>query len=136
VFSVSSWAQTETVDISDTLSENVFELFQIEQVPVFPGGTNALNLWLNQNISYPRFARENNVEGKVYVSFVIEKDGSVSNVVALRKLGAGCTEEAIRIVKIMPPWIPGKYHGQIVRVKYVMPVEFKLPTMNEVKNGG
>ncbi len=85
-----------------------------------------LMAFIYENINYPPTARENNITGMVVVQFVVETDGSVSNVQCLRDIGAGCGEEAMRVVKMMPPWNPGKQRGRAVRVMFTLPVKFKL----------
>ena len=103
------------------------EIFQIvEEMPAFPGGEQKLMEYVGKNIKYPQIARETGVQGRVYVNFVVEPDGSVSNVSVLRGIGGGCDEEAIRVVKSMPKWKPGKQRGKAVRVSYMLPVNFKL----------
>ena len=79
----------------------------VEQIPEFPGGTAKMMGFLAANISYPQTARDKGVEGRVYISFVVEKDGSVSDVKVLRGIGDGCDEEAVRVVRSMPNWKPG-----------------------------
>ena len=98
----------------------------VEQQPAFPGGQGALLSWLSQNIHYPAVAEENGIQGRVVVSFVVEKDGSISNVQVVRGVDPSLDKEAARVVKSMPKWTPGKQNGQAVRVKYNVPVTFKL----------
>lgn len=103
------------------------EVFTIvEEMPEFPGGMNKLADYLAKNIKYPQMARESGIQGRVFITFVVEKDGSVTNVQVLRSLGGGCDEEAMRVVKSMPKWKPGKQRGKPVRVSYNLPVNFKL----------
>ena len=103
------------------------EIFTIvEEMPDFPGGTQKLADYLAKNIKYPQMARESGIQGRVFISFVVETDGSVSNVNVMRSLGGGCDEEAVRVVKSMPKWKPGKQRGKPVRVSYILPVNFKL----------
>ncbi|MFW5687822.1 MAG: energy transducer TonB [Bacteroidota bacterium] len=97
-----------------------------EYMPEFPGGDQALYKYLAQAINYPSMAVNLNIEGVVFVGFVIERDGSVSNVHVIRGIGAGCDEEAIRAVESMPGWNPGRMGTQPVRVRYTLPVRFKL----------
>ena len=78
------------------------------------------------NIKYPEVARTSGITGTVYVQFVVEKDGSISDVKVVRGIGGGCDEEAVRVVKSMPRWKPGKQRGQPVRVYFTLPIEFKL----------
>lgn len=98
----------------------------VEENPEFEGGMPALYQYLSQNIHYPKEARENHIQGKVFVSFVIEKDGTVSNAKVLRKIGGGCDEEALRVVQAMPKWKPGRQQGKPVRVQFNLPINFQL----------
>lgn len=98
----------------------------VENDPEFPGGMEALYKYLAQNIKYPQLARDNGITGKVYVTFVVEKDGSIANPKVLRDIGGGCGQEAIRVVKSMPKWTPGKQRGKAVRVQFNLPVNFSL----------
>ena len=103
------------------------EIFQIvEEMPAFPGGEQKLMEYVAKNIKYPQIARETGIQGRVFIGFVVEPDGSVSNVKLLRGIGGGCDEEAMRVVKSMPKWKPGKQRGKAVRVSYQIPVFFKL----------
>ena len=103
------------------------EIFQIvEEMPAFPGGEQKLMEYVGKNIKYPQIARETGIQGRVFIGFVVEPDGSVSNVKLLRGIGGGCDEEAMRVVKSMPKWKPGKQRGKAVRVSYQIPVFFKL----------
>ena len=103
------------------------EIFQIvEEMPAFPGGEAKLMEFVGKNIKYPQIARETGIQGRVFIGFVVEPDGSVSNVKLLRGIGGGCDEEAMRVVKSMPKWKPGKQRGKAVRVSYQIPVFFKL----------
>ena len=102
-------------------------IFQVvENDPEFPGGLEAMYKFLAQNIKYPQLARENNITGRVYVTFVVERDGSVSGVRVLRDIGGGCGAEAVRVVKSMPKWTPGKQRGKPVRTQFNLPVNFDL----------
>lgn len=103
------------------------EIFQIvEEMPSFPGGEAKLLEYVAKNVKYPQIARESGIKGRVFISFVVEPDGSVSNVKVLRGIGGGCDEEAMRVVKSMPKWKPGKQRGKAVRVSYMLPVNFQL----------
>ena len=125
-------ATTENVEITPVQIEQEEEevedeIFQVvEQDPEFPGGVEALYKFVQQNIKYPQLAKENNITGRVFVQFVVEKDGSVSNVRAARDIGGGCGAEAVRVVKSMPKWTPGKQRGKAVRAAYTLPVNFNL----------
>ena len=97
-----------------------------EQNPQFPGGMPAMYRFLGNNIKYPNEAQRASVSGRVYVKFVVEKDGSISSVEVLKGIGFGCDAEAIRVIKSMPKWIPGRQNGKPVRVYYNMPIVFKI----------
>jgi len=96
----------------------------VESMPEFPGGESALENFLKNNIFYPKAARENHIQGTVYITFVVEKDGSLSDIKVLRGIGGGCDEEALRVVKLMPKWNPGKQNGKAVKVQYTLAVKF------------
>ena len=96
----------------------------VEQMPSFPGGQGALMQYLAYNIKYPVVAQENGVQGRVVVSFVVERDGSITDVQVVRSVDPSLDREAQRVVRSMPKWIPGKQNGQAVRVKYNVPVSF------------
>lgn len=98
----------------------------VENDPSFPGGMEAMYKFLAENIKYPQEAKDKNITGKVYVTFVVEADGSISNPRLLRDIGGGCGQEAIRVVNLMPRWNPGKEKGQPVRVQFNLPVSFSL----------
>ena len=108
----------------ETQEEQVYSI--VETMPSFPGGQTALVAYLQENLKYPQSARDNGIQGRVYVNFVVEKDGSISNVKVNRGIGGECDEEAVRVIKAMPKWIPGVQKGQTVRVSYMMPIVFKL----------
>ena len=98
----------------------------VEQMPSFPGGQSALLQYLSSNIKYPVVAEENGVQGRVIVTFVVEKDGSITDVRVVKSVDPSLDKEAQRVVKSMPKWIPGKQNGAAVRVKYTVPVTFRL----------
>lgn len=98
----------------------------VEEMPSFPGGNGALMSYLASNIKYPVVAQENDVQGRVIVSFVVERDGSISDVRVARSVDPSLDREAQRVVKSMPRWKPGKQNGSAVRVKYTVPVVFRL----------
>jgi periplasmic protein TonB len=110
--------------IEQPKEEEVFTV--VEENPSFPGGETALYEYLGVNIKYPEEAKELGIQGRVFVNFVVEKDGTVSNARVLRGIGGGCDEEAIRVVKAMPKWTPGKQRGIPVRVSYNLPIKFTL----------
>ena len=98
----------------------------VEQMPMFPGGDAALMGYLRDNMHYPTVAAENGVQGRVVVGFVVERDGSITDVNVLRSVDPSLDREAMRVVKAMPKWTPGKQNGSAVRVKYQVPVTFRL----------
>ena len=98
----------------------------VEQMPFFPGGQGALMKYLAEHIKYPELAKESGIQGRVFINFVVEPDGSIDHVKVLRGIGGGCDEEAVRVVKSMPRWIPGKQRGKPVRVSFNLPVKFTL----------
>lgn len=98
----------------------------VEQNPEFQDGVKAMYQFLSNNIKYPAIARENAIEGTVYVGFVVGKDGSIRDVAVKRGIGGGCNEEAVRVVKLMPNWKPGKQQGKPVSVAYTIPIKFHL----------
>ncbi len=102
----------------------VFDI--VEEMPSFPGGMAALNKYLHDNVHYPVVAQENGVQGRVTISFVVEKDGSVTDVKVAKSVDPSLDKEALRVVKSMPRWTPGKQNGATVRVKYNVPVNFRL----------
>ena len=103
------------------------EIFTVvESMPEFPGGMGELMKFLAQNIKYPPLAKESGIQGRVFINFVVEPTGKISNVKVLRGIGGGCDEEAVRVVESMPSWKPGKQRGKAVRVSYNLPVKFTL----------
>jgi periplasmic protein TonB len=105
---------------------SVHQLFGIQQQPEFKDGAAAMYQFLSKNIVYPNIARENGIEGIVYVSFVIWKDGAIRDAKVIRGIAGGCNEEALRVIRMMPNWNPGKQNGKAVAVAFTMPVKFKL----------
>jgi protein TonB len=103
------------------------EIFTVvEESPSYPGGDIARIKFLQQDINYPQMARESGIQGTVYVTFVVERDGRVTDVRVLRGIGGGCDEEAVRVMNAMPRWQPGKQRGKPVRVQFTMPIKFTL----------
>ncbi len=117
-------AQVTVEDEEEEVEDEIFQV--VEQDPEYPGGVDALYKFIQQNLKYPQLAKENNITGRVFVQFVVEKDGSVSNVKAARDIGGGCGAEAVRVIKSMPKWTPGKQRGKAVRAAYTLPVNFVL----------
>jgi protein TonB len=115
------------VKVEEEESAEEMQIFMVvESMPEFPGGDADLYKYLAENIKYPQMAKESGIQGRVFVTFVVERDGSVTDVKVLRGIGGGCDEEAIRVVKNMPRWTPGKQRGKAVRVQYNLPVKFTL----------
>lgn len=106
----------------DTGETEVFVV--VEDMPSFPGGN--VQKWIGKNVKYPVLAMENGIQGKVYIQFVIEKDGSITDVKVIRGVDASLDKEAIRVVQSMPKWKPGKQRGKAVRVSYTLPINFQL----------
>ena len=98
----------------------------VEQMPQYKGGDQALMDYLNKSIKYPVIAEENGIQGRVVCTFVVERDGSISDVKVVRSVDPSLDKEAVRVLKAMPKWIPGKQNGSAVRVKFTLPVTFKL----------
>ncbi len=111
-------------DEEEVKEQEIFTV--VESMPEFPGGMGALMTYLAKNIKYPPLAKESGIQGKVFINFVVEPDGSISNVKVLRGIGGGCDEEAVRVVKNMPKWKPGMQRGKPVRVSFNLPVKFTL----------
>ena len=112
------------VEEEEVVEQEIFQI--VEEMPSFPGGEAELLKYVATHIKYPQIARETGIQGRVFVGFVVEPDGSISNVKLLRGIGGGCDEEAMRVIKSLPKWKPGKQRGKAVRVSYQIPVFFKL----------
>ncbi len=98
----------------------------VNKQPLFPGGQKAFRQYIRENQNYPEEAKKAGLSGRVFVAFIVNTDGSIQNVELLKGIGMGCDEEAIRLVKRMPNWIPGRQSGKIVRVKYNLPIAFGI----------
>lgn len=112
------------VVVEEVVEEEIFQV--VEEMPEFPGGMGELMKFLGNNIKYPAVAQENGIQGRVIIQFVVEKDGSVANPVVAKGVDPALDKEALRVVKAMPKWKPGKQRGKAVRVKYTVPVTFRL----------
>jgi len=108
----------------EIVEEKIFLV--VEEMPSFPGGEAKMYGYIGKNIEYPRMAKESGISGRVFVTFVVEKNGAVTDVQILRGIGGGCDEEAVRVIRSMPKWKPGKQRGKPVRVQYRMPIKFTL----------
>lgn len=118
-----------SADHSDGLvvaDNKVYDAVGIDQFPEFEGGMAAWAKFIQRNLRYPSVAQEEGISGKVFLSFVIERDGTVTDVALLKGIGAGCDEEAIRVIKKSPRWKPGRQQNNPVRVRYTMPLSFTL----------
>ena len=117
----------EVIVVAEEAKEEVDEIFTIVEEPASPkGGMPAFYKYVGEKVKYPAQARRMGIEGKVFVEFVIGKDGSISEVRAVKGIGAGCDEEAVRIVQSAPSWTPGKQRGKAVKQRMVLPITFKL----------
>ncbi len=119
-------APKEEVKAAEIKVEEPMETYRIELQPEFMGGQKAMMEYLYKNLKYPNPAIKSGVSGRVHLQFTIEPDGSLSNVSVLKGIGFGCDEEAMRVVKLMPNWKPGKQSGRAVRVKFNLPIVFSL----------
>lgn len=115
---------------NNTGEDKIYSFISLENPPKFPGGMAAFYKFLGANIKYPEQAKKANIEGKVFVSFVVEKDGSIANVKVDRSLGYGTDEEAARVIKLSPNWIAGVQNGEPVRVRYNIPIQFRNNSKN------
>jgi len=114
----------EPDEIEEEKPDEIFVIVEHQPEPV--GGLTSFYNYINENISYPKTAKRLKIEGKVFVQFVVDKDGSLSNIHVIRGIGGGCDEEAVRVIKEAPNWLPGKQRGKPVRVKMVLPITFKI----------
>ena len=125
---------TSAVDISDLQNEHTVVVEEdiskpftvVEQMPEFPGGVQSMMEFIATNIRYPAMARELGISGNVFISFVVSRNGEIKNLKILRGIGGGCDEEALRVVQLMPKWIPGKQNGKAVPVQFNLPIKFIL----------
>ena len=110
--------------VEDGDENDIFEV--VEQNPSFPGGEAELMKWLHKNLKYPPVAQENGIQGKVYIQFVVNKDGSIVDPKIIRSADTSLDKEAMRVVQAMPKWTPGRQRGKAVRVRFTLPVTFRL----------
>ncbi len=96
-----------------------------DEMPYFPGGDDELMNFLSKNLKYPELAKRAGITGKVIIDFVIEIDGKISDIKVVKGIGYGCDDEAVRVVKLMPKWIPAKINGKPIRFKLTLPIVFK-----------
>jgi periplasmic protein TonB len=116
----------KTDPVSEANKEEAKVFYYVEEMPSYPGGTDELLSLISKNIKYPEIARRAGVEGKVLLGFVVEQDGSLTGINVIKGIGAGCDEEAVRVLKLVGNWLPGKQNGKAVRVSMVIPFVFKL----------
>ena len=121
LFTVNTTAMAQNKKASN---DKVLE--KAEVMPEFPGGEQAMMDFVAKNVQYPKEAMEKEISGRVLVGFIVEKDGSISETEVVKGIGGGCDEEAVRVVKAMPKWKPGKQDGKPVRVHFLLPLTFKL----------
>ena len=95
-------------------------------MPQYPGGPNEMMRYIQENIKYPQSAKDNKIEGRVFVSFVVEKDGSITNAAVMRGIDKECDAEALRVVASMPKWTPGQHKGEVVRTQFTIPIYYKF----------
>ena len=124
--SIHEMKTSEITDIEVRNADNDTVYDVVEVAPEFPGGMDQMAKYLSENINYPEEAKDKGISGRVFISFVVEKDGSVNDVKVMRSVGGGCDEEALRVVKAMPKWKPGLQKGKPVRVHYILPIFFKF----------
>lgn len=117
----------ELAFIDEPEEEETEQIFlKVEEDPAFPGGLTAFYKYVSKNLDYPKQAIRNEVQGKVYVQFVVDTDGSLSDIKIAKGIGAGCDEEALRVLQNSPDWNPGKQRGRAVKVRMTIPIIFKL----------
>ncbi len=103
-----------------------YEMFDIQKEPSFPGGQAAMYKYLGKKIKYPKKARKSYIQGQVLLTFIVEKDGTISNVTIIKDIGGGCGEAVKRAIKSMPRWSPGEANDRPVKVRYTLPFKFRL----------
>ena len=117
----------QQVAVEEEVIEEDQPFFKVEQMPSFQGGDlMTFRNWVMQKVKYPQIAQENNITGRVLVMFVIERDGSLTNIQVLQTPDSSLSDEAIRVLKSSPKWTPGKQRNQAVRVKYTLPIDFRI----------
>ena len=114
------------ISAQENKDEKIYDSFVIEKLPEFPGGASALNSYLAQNINYPDSAKLYNIQGKVFIRFIITEEGKIENIEIVKSINSYLDNEAIRIMQNMPKWKPGSVKGKNVKCNIVVPVNFKL----------
>ena len=119
--------ELKNIVVNNAEPEDVpLEGYAVNKMPSFPGGDHDLMAYLAKNVEYPTLAKEANIEGVVVLGFVVGKDGSINDINIMKDIGGGCGKEALRVVKNMPNWSPGEANGHAVKVRFTLPVRFKL----------
>lgn len=117
----------EIVEIDDEEEEDEAQVFYIvENMPEFPGGDSELRKYINQNVKYPEIAKENGIQGRVFIQFVVNKKGRVEQVKVVRGVDPSLDKEAVRVIESLPPWKPGSQRGKAVRVSFTVPINYQL----------
>lgn len=111
----------------------VYGFNMVSQKPYFPGGDEGMNNFIKTNIKYPDLARNYRIQGTIFIAFIVETDGSLTNIKVLKGIGAGCDEEAERVVKLMPKWMPGKQNNSFVRVQVMIPIKLIVVPLYSMK---
>ncbi|MCD8042608.1 MAG: energy transducer TonB [Tannerellaceae bacterium] len=125
-FSMAAMQPESRISTEISLQEGETVFTAVDQMPRFPGGEDELMKFINTNIVYPASAKETEIQGRVVVNFIVEKDGTLSNFKVVRSVSEDLDNEAINVLKKMPAWNPGEQSGKKVRVKYTMPIVFRL----------
>ena len=118
--------------ITEKYTPDIFE--SVPDMPTFPGGQDSLDVYLNRNLKYPKLAKDFDIKGMVTARFVVNQNGEISNVKVIRGIGAGCDEETVRVIRMMPKWNPGRKNGNTVRVYYDLPVKIGFHTNKKSKH--
>jgi periplasmic protein TonB len=126
LLSLNLLAQNDLTKSDSTSQQQNTVLTTVEVMPSFKGGEDKMYKWLGNNIKYPQVAKETGISGTVVISFIVEKDGTITNAEIIKAIGGGCDEEALRVIEAMPKWIPGKMKGVPVRVLFTLPIRFTL----------
>jgi len=125
-FTGAIFGQNDSTFIEEPEYEDEIIYEMVETVPEFPGGMEGLYAFLTENLEYPKMAKHSDIQGKIYIGFVVERDGSISNVEVIKGRHESLDNEAIRVIKMMPKWKPGEQQGRLVRAKFVIPIVFHL----------
>ena len=115
--------QTPAAEV-ETVQDSIYRVS--DAMPEYPGGPNEMMRYIQENIKYPQSAIDNKIEGRVFVTFVVEKDGSISNAAVMRGIDKECDAEALRVVSSMPKWNPGQHKGEVVRTQFTIPIIYKF----------